>query len=284
MSKLLVCDLDNTLYDWVGYFVSAFYAFVDKVVDLTGCDRDKLLDDFRDVHRKHHDAEHPFAVLETDTIKRHFQGKSSEEIADALDPAFHVFNSHRKRSLVLYPGVRETLDTLRDQNVKLVAHTESKLFAVVDRLSRLDLTKYFSHIYCRERPKTLQPKSGRSERFLADFPMELVIELSHHQRKPNSDVLFEICNREGVLPDSTAYIGDSMARDVLMAKRSGVFAIWAKYGVRHSDGDYEKLVRVSHWTDEDVAREKLLVAEVAMMEPDFVAEHSFAQVLNALAE
>jgi FMN phosphatase YigB (HAD superfamily) len=52
--KLLICDLDNTLYDWVAYFVPSFYAMVDKVVELLGCDRERLLDDFRKVHQRHH--------------------------------------------------------------------------------------------------------------------------------------------------------------------------------------------------------------------------------------
>lgn len=66
--KLLVCDLDNTLYDWVAYFVPSFYAMAAKVVELLGCDREKLLDDFREVHQRHHDSEQPFALLETRTV------------------------------------------------------------------------------------------------------------------------------------------------------------------------------------------------------------------------
>ena len=45
--RLLICDLDNTLYDWVSYFVPTFYAMADEVVRITNCDRDRLLDDFR---------------------------------------------------------------------------------------------------------------------------------------------------------------------------------------------------------------------------------------------
>src|SRR4051812_41457916 len=95
-SKLLVCDLDNTLYDWVSYFVPSFYAMVDAVVAITGCEREKLLDDFRAVHQAHSDAEHPFALLETETIKRRY---SSAKAVKELDPAFHAFNSERKRHL-----------------------------------------------------------------------------------------------------------------------------------------------------------------------------------------
>lgn len=284
MKRLLICDLDNTLYDWVGYFVEAFYAMADEVVRITGCDRDELLDDFREVHRQHHDAEHPFAVLETKTVARLFPGRSVAEIAKIIDPAMHAFNSARKRRLALYPTVRKTLDRLRDQDILLVAHTESKLYAVVDRLTRLDLTPYFSHIYCRERSASEHPDGLATSEYLSHFPMHKVFELSHHQRKPNEDVLLEICAREAVPPSQAAYVGDSMVRDVMMAKRAGVTAIWAKYGTQHERVAYDRLVRVSHWTPEDVARERLLSREAADIKPDFILEHAFEEVLTLVAE
>lgn len=98
MKRLLICDLDNTLYDWVGYFVDAFYAMADELVRITGCDREALLDDFREVHRRHHDAEHPFAALETKTLRHLLKGKSVAEMARIIDPALHAFNSVRKKS------------------------------------------------------------------------------------------------------------------------------------------------------------------------------------------
>src|SRR5687767_12563680 len=119
MKKLLVCDLDNTLYDWVTYFVTAFYAMVDEVVRITGCDRERLLDDFRTVHRRHHDSEHPFSLLETQTIRDLFPGKSRSQIAKRLDPAFHAFNASRKEHLCLFPGVREGLNKLTQVRITL---------------------------------------------------------------------------------------------------------------------------------------------------------------------
>lgn len=280
--KLLVCDLDNTLYDWVGFFVPAFYAMVDKVVEITGCDRDALLDDLRNVHQKHQDSEHPFSLLETSFIHTHFPHRSLEEVANLLDPAFHAYNSTRKRTLVLHPGVRETLDRLAHSEIKLVAHTESKLYAIVTRFRLLGLTDYFSRIYCRERSVSQHFGPGTGDEFLKDFPMHRVVELSKHQTKPSVDVLMEICRKEGVSPSSTAYVGDSMARDVLMAKQAGVFAIWAAYGARHDVAAYEKLVRISHWTEGDVAREKALRQASEQIRPDFVASNSFSEILSAI--
>lgn len=280
-TKLLVCDLDNTLYDWVGYFVPAFYAMVDEVVRVTGCDKEQLLDEFRAVHRHHHDSEHPFALLETPTILRLYTGLTRQETAEKLDSAFHAFNSSRKKNLQLYPGVRESMEALSRAGCVLIAHTESKLYSALDRLTRLDLGDYFKRIYCRERPQSQHPDVAAGERWLSKTPLHKVTELSHHQRKPDPDVLMEICRVEGVSPADAAYVGDSMARDILMAKTANVFAIWAKYG-GHRQDQYQKLVRVTHWTDDDVEREKSLRVQAETIQPDAVLQLSFSEILGAL--
>jgi phosphoglycolate phosphatase len=281
--RLLVCDLDNTLYDWFAFFVPSFYAMVDKAVEVTECDREVLLDDFREVHQRHHDSEHPFSLLETNTIQRIFPNSTNRQIAEALDPAFHAYNSKRKEKLKLHRGVKRTLEILERSDIRLVAHTESKLYPVVDRLSRFDLTRYFSKIYCRERSLSDHPFPENSGNWLRDFPMEKVVELSKHQSKPNTDVLLEICSEEGFEPEEAAYVGDSMARDMLMAKGAGVFAIWAAYGANHDPDQYARLVRITHWTKEDVEREIELKEAAKKVEPDFVAEDSFADMLQAIA-
>lgn len=68
-----------------------------------------------------------------------------------------------------------------------------------------------------------------------------------------------------------------------MAKRAEVTAIWAKYGTRHDRDAYDRLVRVSHWTPDDVARERLLSREAADVKPDFTLEHTFGEVLSVIA-
>ncbi len=280
--KLLVCDLDNTLYDWVRYFVRAFYAMVDKTVELTGCNRQRLLDDFKRVHQYYHDSEHPFSLLETETIVNHFRHLDRGEIYENLDPAFHAFNSVRKRELSLHETVRETLETLVENDIVLVAHTDSKLFGTVDRIRRLGLTSYFSKIYCRERVNSTHPNSSAGSNWLDDFPLEKVIELSRHQMKPDPSVLLEICEREGFQTTDCAYVGDSIARDILMAKRAGAYAIWAAYGAHHDEDEYARLVRISHWTEEDVKRERELKEEAKKINPDFIMTNSFSEVLLAL--
>jgi FMN phosphatase YigB (HAD superfamily) len=279
--RLLVCDLDNTLYDWVSYFVPSFYAMVDVVVRITECDREHLLDDFRRVHQKYGDSEQPFALLETDTIKASYRGVPVNSVLASLDPAFHAFNAARKKNLRLHPDVRETLDSLTRAQIEVVAHTESKLFSVIDRLNRLDLFRFFSRVYCRERSMSSHPTLSEAE-WLERFPMGKIVELSHHQAKPNPSILLEICSNEGFTAEQSAYVGDSVARDILMAKRAGVFSIWAAYGARHDPVMYDHLVRISHWTSEEIAKERRLKEEAKHIKPDYIASRSFAEILSAL--
>lgn len=278
--RLLVCDLDNTLYDWVGYFVASFYAMVDAVVNITGCDREVLLNDFRKVHQLHHDSEHPFALLETETVQKLYKNAPIDFIISELNPALHAFNSSRKKHLKLYEGVLETLKLLKAENVRVIAHTESKLHGIADRLNRLGLFDYFSKIYCRERSLLKHPSGDTN--WLDKFPMEKFVELSHHQTKPNPTVLTEICASEGIEINQVAYVGDSMARDMLMAKRADVFAIWAAYGTVSDSETYSRLVRISHWTSEEVENELRLREEAKAIQPNFIAQNSFAEVLEAI--
>jgi phosphoglycolate phosphatase len=279
---MLVCDLDNTLYDWVGYFVPSFNAMVNAALPILGCSRDRLLDDLREVHQKHHDSEQPFALLETSIVREHFAGMSLQAMAQALDPAFHAFNAMRKQTLRLNPGVLDGLSALERAGIILVAHTESKLYGAFDRLRRLEILGYFQRVYCRERPTSVHPDGDASAAWLSQVPMHTVRELAHHQAKPDPDVLLEICRTEGATVSDTAYVGDSIARDVLMAKKAGVFAIWAQYGAQHDRSLYADLVRVTHWTPDEVAREQRLKAEASLVSPDFIATSSFLQVLTAL--
>lgn len=280
---LLVCDLDNTLYDWVSYFVQSFYSMVDEIVVLTKCDREQLLDDFRTVHRKHGDLEHPFALLETNTVRDTYVGRSRKEIADELDPAFKAFNVSRKRTLRVYPGVHESLRELKRAGIEVVAHTESNLFAAVDRLTRLELTDFFKRIYCGARADSAHPDPQARSRWHERFVLDKFIEFSKDQRKPSVRVLLEICKREGILASDTAYVGDSITRDMTMAKQAGVFSIWAKYGTNHNEKDFARLVRITHWTEKDVTREEMLRADSRKFTPNATLENGFGEIKGVIS-
>ncbi len=229
---------------------------------------------------RNHDAEHGFAALETDVLRRYFKGLSAAEIAVKIDPALHAFNRRRKELLKLYPAVEPTLSALRERGVVILAHSEAKFHSVVDRLSRLNLWSHFDAVYCRERSPSSHPFPERADHPASEADLGKVRELSHHQRKPSAEVLSEICIREGAKPEASAFVGDSMAKDVVMAKAAGVLAIWARYGTDVDPVEYERLVRVSHWTSSEIAREIELRRQAEGVSPDAVLNTGFSEILR----
>jgi phosphoglycolate phosphatase len=46
MKKLLITDLDNTLYDWVSFYAQSFTAMLDELVVILGVPANVLIDEF----------------------------------------------------------------------------------------------------------------------------------------------------------------------------------------------------------------------------------------------
>lgn len=278
----LICDLDNTLYDWVAYFVPSFYAMVDRAVGILECDREELLDDLREVHRAHQNTEEPFALLQTNVVRRVLFGMSLKEQQTKLDPAFYAFNSMRKRTLTLYPDVLVAMDELRRHGIQILAYTDSRALAAIDRVSRLGLSERLTRVYCRSRSVQVFSDVIWSADWGEGITKEKIIEFDDDKRKPDPAALLQICATERVDVRRCAYMGDSLTRDIGMARRAGVFAIWAEYGSRPAPDLYKKLVRVSHWTEQDVELERRLSNSVGEYPPNFVAKRSFSEVVGVL--
>lgn len=96
--------------------------------------------------------------------------------------------------------------------------------------------------------------------------------------KPNSDLLLQIIGDFGVRTTDSVYVGDSRHKDVAMAQDAGVEYAWAKYGEWQDSEAYDLLRAVTHWTDEDVEREK----KVRQREVDakIVLPNNLGELLN----
>lgn len=275
--SLIIFDLDNTVYDWYAAFLPAFYEMVRLASGIIGCNEEQLLEELREVHRRHHDVEHPFSLYETSIVQNLAASKGEDAVWQILDPAFHAFNKLRKDNLKLFPEAKETLTALRSRGIDLVAYTDSTYFAALGRIERLGLSDFFERIYCRERSESQRPHLlPASER----APLtDKVVETPSHESKPNPRVLQDIVVKQRVPMAKVAYIGDSLAKDVLMAKRASCFAIWAKYGAHTDQQMYNRLIRISHWTEADIQRERNYAAEAKDVIPDFVCERSISDLL-----
>ena len=121
----------------------------------------------------------------------------------------------------------------------------------------------------------------RLRRLPEDFYELHVTEVRHTppgELKPNARVLLDIINAVGATKDRCAYLGDSLFKDVAMARDVGIFDIHAKYGESQRRPEYRLLQRVSHWTEDDVRREKEIIAKGHDFIPSAVLNDSFAEI------
>ena len=161
---------------------------------------------------------------------------------------------------MLYPGVEETLIRLRQCGVQIVLYTESLAYYTNFRVKRLGLDRLIDYVYSppdHELPDFALPKASRNAK-----NGNGVLEFAEHRNlppgvvKPNPEVLLDIVKDVGREPTECIYLGDSLMKDIAMAQAALVTDVFAAYGgVQHKE-EYELLRKVSHWTDEDVEREK----------------------------
>lgn len=274
--SLVVTDLDNTLYDWVTFFGTAFSRMVDVAAKTLDISRDELLDDLRRVHRRFRNSEEPFALLETRAVLSRFDALTRAERAIRLDGAFHAFNSARQRTLMPYPGVLDTLRSLQQFGVRVVGHTDATITNAEFRIAKLGLDPMLNALYAVQHNGEPHPSPegartrGRSE------GIEL---LRHEERKPSPDVLRRICSNEGVAPDRTLYVGDSLMADISMALTIGAATAWAKYGTEYEEQWWSVLVRISHFSDSEVEARAAARRLVGSITPDITLEN-FSDILQ----
>lgn len=269
MIKLLITDLDDTLYDWTGFFVPAFYAMAEEISSITGIEQPVLLEEYHKVHQELGTLEFPYATLRLPSIRAHFNGLSHTQMKMALRPAFNRFNIIREEYLHLFPGVEDTLEHLYQRGIDIIGYTESSQENGFYRLQKLGVDKYFKHVYAF----VSSFKSG----YAVDGRIKTV-----QTKKPDVAVLRQILEAENKSPEEVLYVGDSLIKDIYMAKHIGTTAVLAQYPDKNVELG-EKLYAITSWTEEDFALERRLSRHMdeSGIKPDYIIS-AFPQLLDIL--
>lgn len=273
MIKLLVTDLDDTLYSWIGFFIPAFYEMLEELSMILNVPKSILLHEYQRVHQEKGSVEYPFSTLFLPSVKAVYPTKTKEEILSILNPAFHKFNSVRKEKLQLYPGVREVLKKLIEMQIIIVGYTDSAEENGFYRLKKLNIDCYFKHVYVADsqfkRPSNL---SSENTQIVSG-------------KKPNPAILQKICKREGIAINETLYLGDSLTKDIYMAKQAGAVSVLCKYSCdeKMQKELYAKLVAISHWKKSDFEREQMLkkLCQADGIQPDYTIQ-CFEEILKII--
>jgi FMN phosphatase YigB (HAD superfamily) len=277
--KVVVTDLDNTLFDWVDLWYHCFSAMLREITKISHIPSDELKPSIRKVHRKHGTSEYSFLIEELPILREKFH---ESDLTKVFAPAIEAYQAERRKRLGLYPGVAETLLKIKGRGTLIVGYTESMAFYSNYRLRRLGLDGVIDILFS---PADHDIPEGLTKDDIRKYPA------SHYKlrytaqertpknsRKPDSVVLNSIILSLDLQNDDCVYVGDSLFKDVAMAQDAGVDDVWAKYGEAQHREEYELLREVTHWTDEDVEREKRI--RERDVKPKYTLEHSYSEMLE----
>ncbi len=273
----VITDLDNTLYDWVAMWGTAFAAMMGVLVERSGVPRHVLEAESRLVHQEHRSTEYAFLVQALPCLRRRHPG---EDLAELYGDAIEASRAARDASLRLFPSVRETLVALKATGCLLVGYTDSRASYSGYRVRKLGLDGLLDFLYSPP-DHALPAGDGRRGRPPEPCALRSTVHrlLPEGEVKPNPKVLADIVESVGASPERTLYVGDSLLKDVAMAQEVGLADVFARYGVLQHRDHYDLLRRVSHWTDAEIQRERAMRA-LQSIRASYTLSGTFSELLD----
>lgn len=232
IKKVLITDLDNTLFDWVELWYVCFAPMMQKITEIAGVAAEKLKPLIKAVHQKHGTSEYAFLLEELQPVIA--PGSTEAELMEMFAPAVDAFRENRRKHLALYPTVAETLLKVRGTGALLLGYTESMGFYSNYRIRRLGLDGVFHEIFSPQDHDV--PKNMTREQIRKYPAAHYELKFTKHRHtpkgslKPDAAVLQAIIDQVGAAAEECVYVGDSLFKDVAMAQEVGVADVWAKYG------------------------------------------------------
>ena len=278
--RLLLADIDNTLYDWAGFFAPSFRAMVSALVRVLGVPEEQVYDEFRQVFARHRSLEYAFAIQELESVRRFGTNEVRNLIRNGRGAFLHV----QRARLQPYPGVEETLRWLTNHGITVVGISNSPLYRAQNRLYDLKLDSFLSGLVAWE---GFQGDDGPSTRgFFPEsepglqtslFPeddglrmqgfvpqsrqrrqtrLPLAIGVPSSDCKPNATHYSTALDAFGEAGSEAWVIGDSLAKDLAPAAELGLKTIWARYGASSTldAKDVATLRRITHWSESEIQR------------------------------
>lgn len=252
-ARLVVFDVDNTLFDWVGAWARAFDAMLAALGPFAPVTRETWCDAFRRAHRAQGwtgGLNGLDGALDAVSVAPH-------AVDEARDAATRAFLREWVAGLVPYPGVRHAAQRLGREGDALAALTESDVEVTAWRVAALGLGDAVPVVYgCRRAGRALDLERAALATHSAGAPVPAFRYLPDGLAKPDPDALRYVIRELGAEPRRTVCVGDNLGKDAPMALAAGASACWAAYGARRLPAQAALLERVAHWSQAEVARER----------------------------
>lgn len=257
---LFVMDIDNTLFDWVRYYVSAFSALLEHISIHLNVPYTTLAEEAKQVFIDHGSIEYPFLAQELPSVFNHYGTDIDGMLTELVRPAREAFLAAADGTLIPYAGVIETLTRIKKDHphIPMVALTDAPRYVAMWKLNKLGLLSFFDSVYGLADPRIPTcPKLGRVK-------VDPEILLKHLQKsnfgytgkirilpdeyeKPGTRGLKTVLmdyelDENPAMRQSVLWAGDNQRKDIGLGKRLGVRTAWASYG--RPDQDFLKRLAV----------------------------------------
>lgn len=249
--KLIITDVDGTLASFWDYFAPAMREYIVYLREKVGDDAVVFAKEIGHVMHKRGTHEHPWALEETQFARR-YSHDPQQFRAEFVDPFWKLLDTNRYNYLRAFPGVIETLKGLKQLGLKIVALSDAPEHMAIAR-NKQCFNGLLDAVYALENvvpsheelfhPDALpfgheRIQHLRNEAIEATTPL---IAIPKVFEKPNPSGIDRILNDFDVCPDEVLMIGDSLAKDGMVAAARSIRFIWAHYGV-HLPAEYDMLV------------------------------------------
>ncbi len=227
----LVLDLDNTLWDWVGMHIPALEAMAWFVSDQAGVPLEIVKASMAKVYRQAGTHEYTPLVQNMDILAPLLETKAGVmKLIGIVLGAQETYDAHREKNLALYDGVPDVLNEIHGMGVRMHVISDAPKYKALSRIKLTGIEQFFTSLHAKpdpcesELPEYVAAKQAAGQ-FQVPFPVGEV---------PNGKPDIDLGGLLGIPPDdvknSVAVIGDSLPKDMGLARRNNCLGILASYG------------------------------------------------------
>jgi len=277
--RVLLTDVDNTLFSWIDFFAPCFRALVHVVSRESRISEPTLYDAFQVTFKQEGSVEYRRAIQDNLAVRE----LPEDQQARLVELGSKVFGQAMRKHLRPYDGVKSTLERLRTDGVLIVAVTNSGALQAVDRVRRLGLAKHINGLVAWNHDVAQLADSdseysnalrGRTQR--SGIPWTISLDLE--QLKPNPEAYVVALRKLGLSElDDIWVVGDSLEKDLSAVPAIRGYSVWAKYGHAFDQKNFETLLRITHWSEEKISR----TFDQAFLQPDSVIRE-FGDLLSLI--
>jgi FMN phosphatase YigB (HAD superfamily) len=229
--KLVSLDIDHTMLNTFNGQVPAWRESLPVVAARLGISLDEACARMGAVIAKQLAHDYPWWLAHA--FASIWQGSIEEFVEQVEAPFWAAQDRYMRTHIQVYPGVFDTLATLRDNGVKIICLTDATYYVALARLHYTGLAPFVDGVYALDvnRESSAVPSEewlsfgdNRMRSFEEAYSRHIPVchKLPESWSKPKPFGIWKACEDFGVNPADVYHAGDSLGKDVLLASTAGL--------------------------------------------------------------